>query len=139
MFIQWKDSYNVGIPAMDEQHVQLIDMLNELYEQVGPDIRFEDAWSLLEGFNRYAESHFICEERLARDNNLPLSVVLSHKTQHEAYRERMVSFHRSLEARDRNTVVQMMAFLSRWWLSHILVEDMELGRQIRANQEQQRG
>lgn len=136
MFILWKDAYKIGVPEIDEQHCQLIDMLNELYERIGPDVNFDDAWAALSGFDRYAEAHFSCEERIAKENDVPLGMLQLHKLQHEAYRERMRSFRRALEARERTTLVQMMAFLSRWWLSHILVEDMELGRQILAGRQQ---
>lgn len=131
MYIQWKNEYCIGVPRVDEQHQQLIGLINSLYQKIGPETKPQDVWELLESFNRYADTHFATEERIARESNVPIDDFNAHKAKHESYRDRMVSFRRDLENHDKRAPVQLMAYLSTWWLSHILVEDMELGRLIR--------
>lgn len=134
MYIQWKNEYRIGVPRVDEQHQQLIELINALYQKIGPETKPGDVWNLLEGFNHYADTHFATEERIARDANIPIEDFNAHKAKHESYRDRMLSFRRDLEQNDKRAPVQLMAFLSTWWLSHILVEDMELGRLICAQE-----
>ncbi len=130
MYIEWKDAYSIGVPRLDEQHRQLIQMLNDLYQKIGPDTAPGNVWGLLDGFNRYAETHFIYEERIAGDAGVPQGELNLHKREHEAYRERMRTFQHAFSENDKRAPVQLMAFLSNWWLSHILVSDMELGRLV---------
>lgn len=134
MYIEWKDDYRIGVPRVDEQHFQLIRMLNELYQKIGPEVSPGCVWELLDGFNSYAETHFSSEERIALDGGVPVPELNQHKQEHEAYRERMRSFRHAFSQNDKRAPVQLMAFLSNWWLSHILVRDKELGRLICENQ-----
>jgi hemerythrin len=115
---------------IDEQHKQLIGMLNELYQTIGKDIEPASVWHLLQGFNRYADTHFSYEERLAREHDTPPEHIAAHRGEHEAYCERMARFREDFEKGDRHASVQLMAFLSNWWLSHILVLDVELGKHL---------
>lgn len=131
MYIAWKEDYRVGVPAIDDQHYQLIDMLNELYESIGSNMPNDGIWKLLAGFNRYADTHFGTEERLAREAGIDPGIVALHHLEHESYRERLNALRLAFEKDDRSAPVQLMAYLSRWWLTHILVDDMELGRMIR--------
>lgn len=136
MYIRWKDEYCVGVSRIDEQHFRLVEMLNELYRKIGPEITPQDTWSLLQSFNEYAETHFSAEERIARDSNVDIAAQAAHRLEHESYRDRMANFRRAFEQNDKRAPVQLMAFLSNWWLSHILIRDMELGRLIREQEEE---
>jgi len=139
MYIEWKDDYCVGVPRIDEQHFQLIRMLNELYQKIGPEMSPGSVWELLDGFNRYAETHFTSEERIALEGGVSARELNLHKHEHEAYRERMRGFRHAFAQNDKRAPVQLMAFLSNWWLSHILVRDMELGRLICEHQPKENG
>lgn len=131
MYIRWKDEYCVGVSRIDEQHFRLVELLNELYRKIGPETTPADAWDLLREFNAYADTHFDAEERIARDSNVDVTAQAAHKLEHQNYRDRMDTFRRAFEQNDKRAPVQLMAFLSNWWLSHILIRDMELGRLIR--------
>ena len=139
MYIEWKDEYCIGVPRIDEQHLRLIGMLNELYQKIGPEVSPGSVWDVLDGFNRYAETHFASEERISLDSGVPVRELNMHKQEHESYRERMRAFRHAFSQNDKRAPVQLMAFLSNWWLSHILVRDMELGRLIREHQPKENG
>lgn len=137
MYIEWKKEYCIGVQRIDEQHQKLISLLNQLYTLVGQETNSEQnndkSWRLLGEFNQYAETHFNTEERIAADNNVPFSELESHKGEHQAYRERIKLFQKNYLSSAKFIPVQLMAFLSKWWLSHILVKDMELGKWINQN------
>ena len=52
MYIDWTPDYAIGVARIDEQHQQLIAMINALYEKIGPDVSSSATWALLDGFNR---------------------------------------------------------------------------------------
>lgn len=130
MLIEWQDKYSVGVPRIDEQHRQLIDLLNQLYKKVGASAASQEIWPLLVNFNRYADNHFETEERIAREASIAMPNQVGHNRLHENYRDRMKAFRASLERDDKRVAVQLLAFLNNWWLQHILVEDRELGQLI---------
>ncbi len=134
MYIEWQDKYAIGIERIDKQHQQVIKLINRLYQVIGPKTQPADAWSLLEEFNQYAEVHFMTEERIAEEGEVPYDELVDHKAEHENYRQRIRGFRRAFNENDKQAPVQLMAFLSKWWLNHILVKDMELGRLISENQ-----
>ncbi len=134
MYIDWTPDYAIGVARIDEQHQQLIAMINALYEKIGPDVSPSATWALLDGFNRYAESHFATEERIALEGRVPTAELNAHKQEHQAYRDRMGIFQHAFAQNEKRAPVQLMAFLSSWWLSHILVRDKELGRLINERQ-----
>lgn len=130
MWIEWQPQFDIGVTRVDEQHRQLVKMLNELYQMIGPDIEPGEIWRLFGSFNRYADTHFQLEERLAKEYSLVSSELQQHWAEHERYRQRMRGFARALEGGDRHTAVQMMSFLYGWWTGHICGVDRELGRKL---------
>lgn len=132
MWIEWQPQFEIGIARLDEQHRQLVAMLNNLYQVIGPDTQPTEIWPLFGNFNRYADTHFELEERLAKEYGLAANDFHQHWLEHESYRQRMRGFARALENGDRYTPVQMMSFLNSWWTGHICGVDRELGRQLSA-------
>lgn len=131
MYIEWKDEYCIGIERIDEQHQKLIELLNALYRVISTDGKSGETWTLLDQFNQYADEHFYTEERIAVDAGIAVAEFEEHRAEHDAYRLRVKAFCQSHANNDKGVPVQLMAFLSKWWLSHILVKDMSLGRSIR--------
>lgn len=130
MWIEWQPQFDIGVTRLDEQHRQLVAMLNSLYQIIGPEIEPSAVWQLFGSFNRYADTHFRLEERLAKEYGLDPSKLQQHWAEHESYRLRMRGFARALENGDPHTPVQMMSFLYNWWIGHICGVDRALGRQL---------
>ncbi len=131
MLIEWKPEFAVGIARIDEQHQQLVSMLNSLYLRVGPDINAAEVWPLLTGFNQYADTHFKLEERLARECGIDARMFKEHCVAHQEYVERMRKFGQALTAGDKYAAIQLMSFLASWWAEHICESDRELGSALR--------
>jgi hemerythrin-like metal-binding protein len=123
-FFIWKDSFSIGITALDRQHQGFLEMLNEYHEQV-----------IRHGFNRvspemlgrlkdYAETHFRDEEALMsfkgyRDLD-------AHRKQHRYFRKMLVDLENGRVEGYGTTVEGMLAFLRDWFLTHILEVDREI-------------
>ena len=81
MLIEWRDEFKIGIPAVDHEHRQLIDLINALHRQMSD----KDEPAVVEGFlaELFAEisAHFALEEKLMRD--LKYDQTDAHKAEHE--------------------------------------------------------
>lgn len=53
--IQWKEEYSVGVAELDEQHEELVMLINRLTEAGHRPERMKSA---LNAFDRYAKKHF---------------------------------------------------------------------------------
>jgi hemerythrin-like metal-binding protein len=86
-WIEWKESYRLGIPAVDYEHQEMIALLNDLYEglQGEVDPRSVDAF-LGEVYARIS-AHFALEEKVMRDRGYDQYV--DHKAAHERLLDEM--------------------------------------------------
>jgi len=79
--LQWKPAYSLGIPSVDHEHRELINLVNEVYDHIdkssGPD-RIEAS---LEEIYSAISSHFALEERHMRDAGY--AEYQAHKDEHE--------------------------------------------------------
>jgi hemerythrin len=126
--IEWKEQYSLGVPAVDYEHRELIDLINELYGNVtepGNDTTVLDF--LGELYTRVA-AHFALEEKIMRDNDYDEYIV--HKTDHE----RLLDDVRDLmDDYEDGVEVDVEAFgkrLDEWFSEHFRTRDARLHRKI---------
>ncbi|NIA15135.1 MAG: bacteriohemerythrin [Nitrospiraceae bacterium] len=121
--IVWKPSYSVGVPSLDEQHKQLVSMLNLLLSHSEATVRSEAISELLTRMTKYALNHFKTEEELMEKYAYPeLSV---HKQEHKTYRLKVAALCQ--ETMDHKALVpeELRQYLMGWWINHILKTDMK--------------
>jgi hemerythrin len=126
--IEWKDQYSLGVPAVDHEHHELIDLINELYANVaGAGASATIADFLGELYTRIA-AHFALEEKIMRDNHY--DEYLDHKTDHE----RLLDDIRDLmDDYEDGTNVDVEAFgkrLDAWFSEHFRTRDARLHKKI---------
>ena len=56
--IVWQESFSVGVKDLDDQHKQLIKMINTLINQKDVKVNSETISDLLTELTKYAEDHF---------------------------------------------------------------------------------
>jgi len=70
--IQWSEKFSVGVRVLDQQHQQLIKLLNLLIATQGTiNTRSETISDTLIAMTRYAQAHFQAEEKLMEDYGFP--------------------------------------------------------------------
>jgi hemerythrin-like metal-binding protein len=128
LFVEWEDKYSVGIEKIDNQHKQLIEIINRLYYSRGNSphaVLGETIQKLIE----YTKIHFADEERLMRENNYP--DYQAHKKRHEAFIEEVKKFNNEYQKvdddllEDYSLVTDVLFYLKSWLCGHILVVDKE--------------
>lgn len=129
MPIEWKDDLSVGVPRIDDDHKQLIAIVNEFgtLSRAAPEpARLK---VICDKLLDYANRHFEREERLQllagyagyeehRDAHNMLIATL------EAFIQRYFVDQR--EPIDDLTATEMRGFLRTWLIDHILKTDMKM-------------
>lgn len=79
--LKWKPSYSLGIPAVDLEHRQMIEMINAVYASIVDDHDAEAVQAALGDIHAGISAHFALEERLMRE--AAYHEYAAHKDNHE--------------------------------------------------------
>lgn len=124
--IVWNSAlYGVQNSTLDEQHMQLIEMINELSDALTSKKGFEVSDQVLEKTLNYTYYHFSAEEALMDEYAYPDAK--THKSQHETFKAKVIAMQR--ESREHVATVprELLVFLREWLLNHIAHVDKKLG------------
>lgn len=124
-FFQWEDEYSIGIRIIDEQHKELVAMLNELYEAMHAGKGREALGRVLAGLIRYTRLHFAAEEQLMRAHEYP--DYERHREKHEKMAAKVMELKTAYETEAISSPVQISNFLKNWLAKHILGTDKAFG------------
>jgi len=122
-FIIWRPSYNIGDSKIDNQHRQLVDLVNclcaEIYRFRSNDIIDKILIQLV----NYAEGHFRDEEKLMEEIGYPF--YQEHKEEHERLVEEVFEFKNKY---DQGLVSKedLIEFLKTWLIEHIIGSDLKI-------------
>jgi two-component system NtrC family sensor kinase len=126
----WDSRFDTGIPLVDAQHKQLVEVINTLgNELMQGDVSEERLQALFHQLAEYARHHFSDEENMMRD----LAIDDRHRHEHIAFHrqfvEQLVNLWKSRAslAKPAETV---HGFLTSWLTVHILGEDQAMARQF---------
>lgn len=130
MPIEWNDSLKSGISVIDEQHQDLIIMLNRLHRLRCGKECFYDAFSELEN---YANIHFKTEEDIMISLNYP--EYKTHKICHDKFVDALIQYAKQLEDAANITELgeEIIKFAENWIIEHYSNEDVELVKYLKGN------
>ena len=119
----WSREYQVGIRSVDEQHKQLVDIINQLHQAMASGRERVTVGKSLEKLIDYTKAHFTAEEEVLESCGYP--EFLAHHTEHECLTFAVLEFHQKLMSKQIGLSIDMMAFLKDWLGQHILKVDMQ--------------
>jgi len=117
--VTWEESYAVGVPLIDEQHKELILIINKLIYAINENLNKELLLSLFDKLYNYANYHFKSEEQYFYRLNAPDTEL--HKLQHKHFIEQLNLMRQSFNSNDISH--ELLWFLTDWLLIHIQDED----------------
>ena len=123
--IGWKDVYATGINSMDKEHRGLIEQINLLYDAVREKRDDEIIAPILSALEKYTVEHFSHEERLMAEYQYP--GLEEHKEVHKALIAEIDSFKQRANSSTEELAKELLTFLRKWLLEHILKVDKEYG------------
>jgi len=115
--VDWKDEYSVGIESIDQQHKNLINLINMLQTTVD--------YSTGEAFEReclaavvdYTKTHFVYEEGLMSKYGYP--DFEAHKAQHQKMIDKINDLLAAYEEHPESAMKNALDFLKQWLIRHI--------------------
>jgi len=124
----WRDEMNTGVDVIDDQHRQLVEMVNHLYAIEDPNNR-KEIKTVLDDLVNYTLSHFAFEEGMMEEAGYPLT--RPHKRVHELFVKRVTEFYQRFE-KGEDVLIPLRQVLSRWLLNHIMHEDMAFSEIVKS-------
>jgi hemerythrin len=123
--LEWSDSYKVGIQEVDEQHKELVGMLNALHQAIVEHHAKEASRKILDQLADYTRTHFLLEESLMRVTHYP--GFEAHKQQHEELIRQVVDLQHKLDTGGATITFELLHFLKVWLAQHINETDKRFG------------
>ena len=119
--ITWDDSYSVQVKDIDEQHLQLIYLINKMHDAMSTGQGKLILAEILEELVDYTKTHFSYEEQIMLKCQYP--DFNAHKDAHEALTKKVMDFQKRYQAGQVALSVEMMNFLKDWLTNHIVETD----------------
>ncbi|HET97260.1 MAG TPA: bacteriohemerythrin [Desulfurivibrio alkaliphilus] len=126
----WKEDYSVNIREIDDQHKELVAMINELHEAMMQQRAKDILGKILNRLASYCASHFATEERLMQTHGYP--DYAAHKVKHDKMTAKVLALQSDLKANKLNLTVEVSQFLRDWLDKHILGTDKKYSAHLNA-------
>jgi methyl-accepting chemotaxis protein/hemerythrin len=119
--VEWSDDLSVDVRIIDEHHMKLLDLINELYgamrQRKADTVIGEVAERLLE----YTIYHFGYEEKIFDKHGYPEKE--PHKKLHKIFIDKIADFKDDVERGKVTASTDIIRFLKDWLIKHIMVVD----------------
>ena len=125
-FLEWSGEYELGVPAMDADHRDLLAMCNHFLFLASSHTPNDQLADCLDRLVLRTRAHFLAEERMLDRHGYPALVV--HKAEHERLIREAEALSGALRRGNdgkslEDVVAETSDFLRSWLLEHIRSND----------------
>jgi len=128
VLIEWRPEYSVGVPAVDEEHRELIDLINELHDSLHREGSKMDVMDFLGELYARIAAHFALEERIMRESGY--DEFADHKQDHERLLDDIRDLMDGFEDGNYVDVESFARRLDHWFSDHFRTKDARLHRRL---------
>ena len=123
--ITWSDTFSCGIKVIDDQHKELVKLLNKMFNHVtGDEAQERDYFNkVIQEAVNYIKVHFSTEEQILKASRY--SGYAEHKRIHDSFILTVSENIRDFNSGKRLSLFSFTSFLKNWILSHIAVMDKQ--------------
>lgn len=122
--LQWKNEYSVGIASMDDEHREMIALINSTYDKLGSDANSDQIDDCLAEIFNTISMHFALEERIMRKAGYAEFEL--HKNDHEELLDRLRDLMDDFYKDPATGAMQLEQSLSDWFAGHFSTFDARL-------------
>ena len=123
--LEWKDEYLLGMEALDYEHQDLFDCLNQIYEQCSDKADYDTLADCLGRLHTRLAAHFALEEKTMREMKNPHYA--AHKAEHDRFLDEVTDAVAAFEDEfEYENVGELAHRVQRWIVSHITTADRQL-------------
>ena len=124
-FINWDSHLSIGIPAMDQQHKKMADIINQFHLGVRSGVEVEKLSLLLTALSQVTAAHLEEEELLMEKAGFPH--LDDHKLGHAKIVDQLALMQKKLDEGTKPSLTESAVFFKGWFVSHIQKDDRDLG------------
>ena len=117
IFFKWSPEYSVNIKTIDDQHQELVNILNRLFIAVSKREGDKAIASILDALLCYTQTHFALEERLMQQAKY--KDYEAHKLEHIKLIAQLDHLCKKHLLEEKPIYFEMMQFLKTWLKEHI--------------------
>jgi len=123
--ITWSSTYSVGIKSIDDQHKELINLVNDMYNHIPGDEKTERAYfkNVIHQIVEYVKTLFATEEKILLASKFP--GYAEHKKAHDLFILTVIENIRDYEDGKKINLASFTYFLKDWILTHIAITDKQ--------------
>lgn len=122
--LKWKPSYSLGIPSVDQEHRELISLINAVYSHLDSNSNADEIEACLEDIYAGIASHFALEERHMREADY--EEYRAHKNEHEELLDQIRDLMDDFEGDPEAARATLESRLSDWFGLHFSTFDARL-------------
>jgi hemerythrin len=126
--LQWKDSYSVGVEAVDYEHKELIDLINRLYDELMKRGEPLVASAFFGDLVKAISAHFALEERFMSEQGY--DQLAQHKADHERLLDDILSIMDDFDRDETTNRDDLAGRLDTWFSRHFETHDARLHKAL---------
>ncbi len=133
-YIVWEDKYKVGYKKIEDQHLELIEIINDLYDCM--DNQNSEDELLKSEFKKalrktvdYVSYHFSYEEKIMQA--IEYNKMSEHSAYHREFAQTIYNYIKSYENGSLDAINNLVQYLKDWFLNHILVTDKKFITEVK--------
>lgn len=124
--IKWREEFSVGVPEVDYEHQELIELINELHRSVQEGVTRDQVVAGLGEIFAQIAAHFALEEKVMQESHY--RALREHKTDHEALLDELRDIMDEVEDDGDFDEALLATDLDRWFSEHFRTHDAKLHR-----------
>ncbi|MCU7944827.1 MAG: bacteriohemerythrin [Candidatus Thiodiazotropha sp. (ex Cardiolucina cf. quadrata)] len=129
-FLTWRDDWYLGIDEIDQQHLRLVELINQVADSVMTQNSESNddggAMRLVLQLQEETRQHFRDEEAFMRNHEYPQ--VSSHHREHALLQAELSDLIREIEEGKRRLDIETLTSLKYWLIDHVIESDMDIAR-----------
>ena len=128
---EWGSNYLTGISSVDEQHKELVGIINNIGSCISQDdVLLHEIDTALNALVAYSEYHFTEEEEVMCQAGVYEQHLDNHIKSHKSFLNEVVMLSAESSNDDPAAMEHLLDFLIHWLAYHILVIDKNMAKQI---------
>ncbi len=122
--LQWKPSFALGLPAVDQEHLQMIDKINSIYQTLDNEFDGSRVSEVLAEIHAEIAAHFALEERIMQQ--AAYAEFHAHKADHEDLLDQIRDMMDSFSIDPEHGREMLRGRLNSWFSRHFSSFDARL-------------
>lgn len=123
--INWSEDYLIGVKSIDEQHKQLFEIANRIYNLLKNRLitdKYDDIIEIIDELKNYTIYHFQAEEDYME--SIQYKRFLSQKIAHNDFLEKIETIDlKKIDVNQNEYLINILDFVCDWLVLHIIQED----------------